>query len=64
MLPPEDQVDLKIFRRKRVPSPHWEGPYEVLLTSYTAISQKKNSPGFLQAMAKLILFKILFKNEF
>ena len=34
-------------------------------SSATLLSeQKKNPPGFLQAMPKLILFKIFFKNEF
>lgn len=47
MFQPEDQVDIKVFGKKHMLSPPWEGPYEVLPSE-----QKRNLPGFLQAMPK------------
>ncbi|XP_067888696.1 uncharacterized protein [Heterodontus francisci] len=34
---PEDLVLVKAFRRKHCLEPRWEGPYQVLLTTHTAV---------------------------
>lgn len=49
---PGGQMNIKIFRRKQYLSPQWEGPHEVLLTTYTAIKIKKGPLGSTQAIAK------------
>lgn len=47
-----DQVYIKVFKRKHVLLPWWEGPYEILLTTYTVIKKKKSPPGSMQAMSE------------
>lgn len=48
-----DWAYIKVFRRKQVLSPHWEGPYEVLLTTYTAIKINEQSSWIHASHAKI-----------